>query len=106
MAGSDIRGPSCEHQGVHPIALAAGGAGTSHTAAAVAVVLVIIGIWRLAVGGRGEVKLRLIAWVLLPLIVWGMIAVHDPAEAGRIAAGAASGTSVAASAFGQLLTSI
>jgi hypothetical protein len=44
--------------------------------------------------------------VLLPVIVWTLIAVHDPAEAGRIAAGAATGTSVAAAAFGQLLTAI
>jgi hypothetical protein len=93
---------------VHTIALAqaAAGAGAGRTGEAVAVVLAIILIWRLAVGGRGEIKLRLIAWVLLPVIVWTLIAVHDPAEAGRIAAGAATGTSVAAAAFGQLLTAI
>lgn len=91
---------------MHPIAAAAASAGASHTAAAVAVVLGVVVIWRMAVGGRGEIKLRLIAWVLLPVIVWMLIAVHDPVEAGRIAAGAATGTSVAASAIGQLLTAI
>jgi hypothetical protein len=79
---------------VHPIAAVAASAGTSHAGPAVAVVLAVIGIWRLAVGGRGEIKLRLLAWLLLPLIVWGLVAANSPAEAGRIAAGTASGVSV------------
>jgi hypothetical protein len=80
---------------VPPITLAAAGASTSQAGPAVLVVLGIIAIWWLATHGKGEVKLRLIAWILLPLIVWTLVAVQSPAEAGRIAAGTASGVSVA-----------
>jgi hypothetical protein len=88
---------------VHPTAAAAAGAAPAQAGPAVLVVLGVIGIWWLSTHGKGEVKLRLLAWLLLPVIAWLLVAAHDPAEAGRIASGAASGASTALSSLGKLV---
>lgn len=78
----------------------------AHIGPAVLIVLGVIAIWWLSTHGKGEIKLRFIAWLLLPLIVWLLVAAHNPAEAGRIATGAASGTATAISALSKALTGI
>jgi len=88
---------------VPPIAAAAASAGASQVGPAVLVVLAVAAVWWLSTHGKGEVKLRLIAWVLLPLIVWLLVAANNPAEGARIASGAASGVSVAIGALGHLV---
>jgi hypothetical protein len=67
-------------------------------------VLAVAAIWWLATHGKGEAKLRFISWLLLPVIVWLLVAVHSPAEAGRVASGAASGAGTAISAVGRLFS--
>lgn len=67
-------------------------------------VLAVAGIWWMSTRSRGEIKLRLLAWLLLPVIVWLLMAAHDPAEAGRVASGAASGAGAAISAVGRLFS--
>jgi hypothetical protein len=89
---------------VPPIAAASATVSTSHAGPAVLLVLGIIAVWWLATHGKGEIKLRLIAWLLLPLIVWGLVAAQNPAEAGRIAAGAASGAALAISTIGRVVS--
>jgi hypothetical protein len=91
-----------EYRKVTPIALAAASTGTSDAGPAVAVVLGVVVIWWVSTHGKGGAALRLIAWVLLPVMVWLLIAVHDPAQAGHIASGAASGVSVAISSISRL----
>jgi hypothetical protein len=91
---------------VTPIALAAASTGTSDAGPAVAVVLGVIVVWWLATHGKGGAGFRLIAWILLPVMVWLLIAVHDPAQAGHIAAGAASGVATAISGFSRLASGI
>jgi hypothetical protein len=89
---------------VHPIAQAAASASENSVGPAVLVVLGIIGIWWLSTHGKGEVKLRLLAWLLLPVILWVLVAAHSPAEGARIAAGAASGVSVAIGAVSRVVS--
>ena len=72
---------------------------------AVLVVLAVIAVWCLAARGNGEIKLRLLAWLLLPIIVWLLIAANSPAEAARIASGAATGVTVAIGALVHLFSS-
>jgi hypothetical protein len=91
---------------VHPIAQAAASSGTGNAGAAVAVVIAVIAIWWLATHGKGTASARLIAWVLLPVVAWVLIAVASPAEAGRIATGTASGVAVAVGAFSRLAGAI
>lgn len=91
---------------MHPIALAAASTGTSDAGPAVAVVLAVIAIWWFATHGKGTASGRLIAWMLLPVILWALLAVHNPAEAGRIASGTASGVAVAVSAASRLAGAI
>jgi hypothetical protein len=91
---------------VHPIALAAASTGTSDAGPAVAVVLGVVGIWWISTHGKGGAALRLIAWVMLPLVLWLLDAVHDPAQAGHIASGAASGVFVAISSISRLAGSL
>lgn len=91
---------------MHPIALAAASAVPGHTADGVGVAIAVIGIWWISTHGKGGAALRLIAWVLLPLMFWLLLAVHDPGQAGRIASGAASGVSVDISAFSSLFSAI
>lgn len=67
-------------------------------------VFAVVAIWWLAAHGKGEAKLRFIAWLLLPIIVWLLVAVHSPAEAGRVASGAASGAGTVISAVGRLFS--
>jgi hypothetical protein len=98
--------PFSEHQGVHVIAQAAASATESSTGPAVLVVLGIAGIWYLSTHGKGEVKLRLLAWLLLPVILWALVAAHSPAEGVRIASGAASGVSVAVGAVSKVVSGI
>jgi hypothetical protein len=88
---------------VPPIAAAAASAGASQVGPAVLVVLAVAAVWWLSTHGKGEVKLRLIAWILLPVIVWLLVAANNPAEAGRIASGAAAGVTTAVSVVGQLV---
>lgn len=95
-----------EHQGVSPIAATAASAGASQVGPAVLVVLAVVAVWWLSSHGKGEVKLRLLAWVLLPLIVWLLVAARSPAEAGRIASGAAAGVTVAIGTVGRLASGI
>jgi hypothetical protein len=95
-----------EHQGVSPIAAAAASASAGSTGPAVLVVLAVAGIWWLSTRGKGEVKLRLLAWILLPVIVWLLVAARSPAEAGRIASGAAAGVTVAIGTVGRLASGI
>jgi hypothetical protein len=71
---------------------------------AVLVVLAVAGIWWLSTRGRGEIKLRLLAWLLLPVIAWLLIAANSPAEAGKIASGAASGVRAAIGALGRVVS--
>lgn len=87
-----------------PIAAAAASAGASQVGPAVLVVLAVAAVWWLSTHGKGEVKLRLIAWILLPLIVWLLIAAQSPAEAGRIASGVAAGVTVAVGTVGRLVS--
>ena len=91
---------------MHPIAQAAASAGTTDAGPAVAVVLAVIAIWWLATHGKGGAGFRLLAWVLLPVMVWLLLAVHDPAQAGRIASGAASGVATAVSGISQWVSGI
>jgi hypothetical protein len=72
---------------------------------AVLVVIAVIAIWYLAASGKGEIKLRLLAWLLLPIIAWLLIAANSPAEAARIASAAATGVTVAIGALGHIFTS-
>jgi hypothetical protein len=95
-----------EYRKVTPIALAAASTGTSDAGPAVAVVLAVIGIWWISTHGKGGAALRLIAWVLLPLMLWLLDAVHDPAQAGHIATGAASGVATAISGLSRLASGI
>jgi hypothetical protein len=88
------------------IAQAAASSGTGNAGAAVAVVIAVIAIWWLATHGKGTASARLIAWVLLPVVVWVLVAVASPAEAGRIATGTASGVAVAVGAFSRLAGAI
>jgi hypothetical protein len=90
---------------VHPIALAAASTGTD-AGPAVAVVLGVVGIWWISTHGKGGAALRLIAWVMLPLMLWLLDAVHDPAQAGHIATGAASGVATAISSISRLASVI
>jgi hypothetical protein len=94
---------ACEHQPVHlaPQATAAAPA-ASQIGPAVLVVLAVTAIWWLATRSKGEIKLRLLAWLLLPIIVWLLIAANSPVEAARIASGAATGVTVAIGALGHL----
>lgn len=85
-------------------AATAAASASSGTGDAVAVVLAVIAIWWLATHGKGGAGFRLIAWVLLPLMLWLLVAVHDPGQAGRIASGAASGVAAALSGFSQLVS--
>jgi hypothetical protein len=103
LAGSPAAG---EHQGVHPIAQAAASASTSQDGPAVLVVLGIIAIWWLASHGKGEIKLRLLAWLLLPVIAWALVAAQNPAEGARIAGGAASGVSVAIGVVSRVVSGV
>lgn len=89
---------------MYPTAAAAAGTAPAQAGPAVLVVLGIVGIWWLAAHGKGEVKLRLLAWILLPVIAWLLVAAHDPAGAGRIASGAAAGASTALSSLGKLVS--
>lgn len=91
---------------MHPIAQAAASADTSDAGPAVAVVIVIIAIWYLSTHGKGGAGFRLIAWLLLPVILWMLLAVRDPAQAGRIASGAASGVAVAVSGISRWVSGI
>jgi len=91
---------------VHPIAQAAVSAGAAKVGPAVLVVLVAVAVWWLSAHGKGEVKLRLLAWLLLPVVVWLMVAAHSPAEAGKIAAGAAAGVGTAIGAVSQVVSGI
>jgi hypothetical protein len=72
----------------------------------VLVAVFVIGIWWLSTHGKGGAALRLVAWVLLPVILWLMIAVHDPAQAEGIASGAASGVATDIGAFSQLFSAL
>jgi len=87
---------------VHPNAAAAASAGASQVGPAVLVVLSVAAVWWLSTHGKGEVKLRLIAWVLLPVIVWLLVAANNPAEATRIASGAAAGVTTVIGALGKV----
>jgi hypothetical protein len=91
-----------EHQGVHPIAATAASAGASQVGPAVLVVLAVVAVWWLSSHGKGEVKLRLLAWLLLPVIVWLLVAANDPAAAGRIASGAATGVTTVIGVLGKV----
>lgn len=91
---------------MHPLAQAAASTGTSDAGPAVAVVIVIIAIWYLSTHGKGGAGFRLIAWLLLPVILWMLLAVHDPAQAERIASGTASGVAVAVGAVSRLAGAI
>lgn len=87
---------------MHPIAAATASAG--NTGPAVFVVLAVVAVWWLSSHGKGEIKLRLLAWLLLPVIVWLLIAAQSPAEAGRIASGVAAGVTVAVGTVGRLVS--
>lgn len=91
---------------MHPIALAAASAVPSRTADGVIVGIFVIGTWWISTHGKGGAAFRLIAWVMLPLVLWLLAAVHDPAQAGSIASGAASGVSVDISAVSRLIIAI
>lgn len=91
---------------MHSLAQAAASTGTGHAGDAVAVVLGVIAIWWISTHGKGSASLRLIAWTMLPVMMWLLVAVASPAEAGRIASGAASGVAVAVSGFSQLVSVI
>jgi hypothetical protein len=86
---------------VHTIALAAASTGTSDVAPALGVTLTVIAIWWISTHGKGSAALRLIAWAAALGVLWLLLAVHSPAQAGHIASGAASGVAVAISAFSQ-----
>lgn len=104
--GVTFRRPGGNIEGVHPITQAAASAGTGDAGPAVAVVLGVIAVWWLATHGKGGAGFRLIAWILLPLVFWMLLAVHDPAQAGRIASGAASGVATAVSGISQWVSGI
>jgi hypothetical protein len=89
---------------VHPITQAATGTSSSSVGPAVLMVGAVVAIWWLAAHGKGEAKLRFISWLLLPVIVWLLMAAQNPAEAGRVATGAASGAGAAISAIGRLFS--
>jgi hypothetical protein len=97
--------PAGEHQCVSPIAATAASTSAS-VGPAVLVVLAVVAVWWLSSHGKGEVKLRLLAWILLPVIVWLLVAARSPAEAGRIASGAAAGVTVAIGTVGRLASGI
>ena len=91
---------------MHPIAQAAPVAAASSVGPALLVVAGVIVIWWLSTHGKGSAGYRLIAWLLLPAIVWVLVAVHSPAAAGRIASGAASGAGTAIGAVGRLFSGL
>lgn len=88
------------------LALAAASTGTTDAAPALGVALTVIAVWWVATHGKGSAALRLIAWTALLGVLWLMLAVHSPAQAGRIASGAASGVAVAISAVSQFASGI
>lgn len=85
-----------------PIAAAAASTSAANTGPAVLVVLAVVAVWWLSSHGKGEVKLRLLAWVLLPVIVWLLVAANNPAGAAHIASGAAAGVTTVIGALGRL----
>jgi hypothetical protein len=91
---------------VDSIALAAASTGTTDAAPALGVALTVIAIWWISTHGKGSAALRLIAWASLLGVLWLLDAVHDPAQAGHIASGAASGVAVAISAVSQFANGI
>lgn len=90
---------------MHPTAAAAAST-ASQTGPAVIVVLAVVTVWWLATHGKGEIKLRLLAWLLLPVIVWLLLAAHSPAEAGKVASSAASGVTTAIGALSRVVSGI
>jgi hypothetical protein len=105
------RGVTSGHQGgnigsVHTIALAAASSGAGGIGDGVGVAVFIIGTWWVSVHGKGGAAFRLIAWMMLPLVLWLLVAVHDPAQAGQMASGAASGVSVDISAASRLVANL
>lgn len=86
---------------MHTIALAAASTGTSDAGPAVAVVLGVIAVWWVSTHGKGGAALRLIALVMAAIVFWMLLAVHNPAQAGHIASGAASGVSAAIGGISQ-----
>ena len=87
-----------------PQATAATPSTVSQVGPGLLMIAAVAGIWYLAARGKGEIKLRLLAWLLLPIIVWLLIAAYTPADAARIASGAASGVTTDISAIGRLFT--
>lgn len=91
---------------MHPIAQAAASTGSSGIGDGVGVAVFVIGIWWVSVHGKGGAAFRLIAWMMLPLVLWLLVAVHNPAQAGQMASGAASGVSVDISAVSRLVSAM
>ena len=71
---------------------------------AVVAVIAVVALWRVSVKGKGGAALRLIAWSALVIVVWLMVGFKNPAEAGAIAQGFATGISQAASGFAAFLS--
>lgn len=74
--------------------------------AAVVVVVSFIGFWWVATHGKGGVPGRVIAWGAVILVTWLLVALKNPAAAGDVASGTASGTSAAVTGLGHFLTDV
>ena len=89
-----------------PLAQATSGTIAGSVGPAAILIAAVVAIWWLSTHGKGSAGYRLIAWLLLPAILWVLVAVHSPAAAGRIASGAASGAGTAIGAVGRLFSGL
>jgi hypothetical protein len=82
------------------------GSGDDDGVAAVVVVVSFIAFWWIATHGKGGVPGRIIAWGTVILVTWVLVAVTNPAAAGDVATGAASGTSAAVTGLGHFIADV
>jgi hypothetical protein len=75
-------------------------------AAAVIVVLVFILLARFPLKGKGAPAARLASLLAIIITLWLFVAVTNPAAAGDVASGAASGTSTAITGLGHFITDV
>ena len=80
--------------------------GDAQGVAAVVVVLVFFAIARFTLKGKGAPAARLASMLAVLITLWLFVAVVNPAAAGDVASGAASGTSAAVTGLGHFLTDV
>jgi hypothetical protein len=76
------------------------------TAEAVTVVMAVIGLWWIATHGKGTAPGRLVAWGVMLIVVWVVMAVNNPSDATTVAGATARGVMTAASGLGAFLHAV